>query len=151
MTASAGASAPPLRVSRRLPARPEDVYRAWTEPERIRRWMSPGSAQLVAAECDVRVGGRFHLLMRDRGVDYEHTGEYRALRPPEGLEFTWVSKGTHERETLVTVELREAGDATDLVLVHTRLPDAEAVARHRGGWEGIVRKLEQHVTAGGAR
>ena len=50
---------PALRIDRHYDAAPEEVWRAWTEPEEMKRWWGPGKNDVVhLAEADVRVGGR---------------------------------------------------------------------------------------------
>ena len=65
--------------------------------------------------------------------------------------FTWaweVAKtGTFSDETLITVSLRPVGDATELTLVHERLPSKEEVDKHTQGWIGCLEKLPQALAA----
>jgi uncharacterized protein YndB with AHSA1/START domain len=140
------ASPPPLRLVRVLPARPEEVFEAWTDPHSLAQWMSPGAVRETLAELDVRVGGRFRIVMRTDAYEVVHTGQYREVTPPRRLVFTWVSSNTRDRETLVTVELSPHGsDATELVLTQEALPDVEAFDAHRGGWARILEKLAGHL------
>ena len=132
---------PVLRVVRRLPASPEEVFDAWLDADSLREWMCPGTIQVSVVEVDPRVGGRFRIVMGST----EHTGEYRELRRPDRLAFTWISEHTLDRETLVTVELRAIGRETELTLTHEQLPDDEARLKHERGWTGIVEKLAAHL------
>lgn len=132
---------PVLRIVRRLPASPEEVFDAWIDVDSLREWMCPGTSHVSAAEVDPRVGGRFRIVMRNEAGDTAHSGEYRELRRPERLAFTWISEHTLDRETLVTVELRAVGEETELTLTHERLPDDDARRKHERGWTGIVEKL----------
>ena len=64
VAADAGLAArPSLTLTRRLRARPEKVYAAWTDPEKIVRWF--GRADLkpetMRAAIDARVGGRYRV------------------------------------------------------------------------------------------
>lgn len=141
-----------IRLVRLLPAPPEEVFDAWTDPASMKYWMCPGTISETTAQLDVRVGGRFTIVMRGTSGDHVHSGEYREIERPRRLAFTWVSKGTHGRETIVTIELRSRGrDQTELTLTHEGMPDDEATSRHRGGWGDILTKLEAHVTRAGAR
>jgi uncharacterized protein YndB with AHSA1/START domain len=135
-----GANQPPLRIVHRFSASPEEVFDAWLDAESLKQWMCPGVGTVPAAEVDARVGGRFRIVMRGEHGETEHTGEYREIRRAERLVFTWVSKNTHGRETLVTIELRRAGNGTELTLAHEGLPDDEARRRHEG-WRSILVKL----------
>jgi uncharacterized protein YndB with AHSA1/START domain len=130
-----------VRIVRRLPAPPNEVFDAWLDVESLTQWMCAGTSRVTAAEVDSRVGGRFRIVMSDERGEVEHTGEYRELRRPERLVFTWISKVTLDRETLVTITLRPVGEETELTLMHERLPDAEARTKHRRGWTSIVEKL----------
>jgi len=110
----------PLRIVRRLPAPPEDVFDAWIDPESLRIWMCPRETRVAAV--DARVGGRFRIVMR--GAQGDVAG----------------------RESLVTIELRADGTGTELTLTHAELPDEEARRRHETGWTSIVEKLAAHFT-----
>jgi len=69
-------------------------------------------------------------------------GVFREIRPPERLVYTWQWEG-EPGETLVTVEFRDLGSRTEVVLTHERFPDAEAVARHTDGWNGCLIRLAE--------
>jgi uncharacterized protein YndB with AHSA1/START domain len=121
------------------------VFDAWIDPESVKIWMCPSTLTAATVELDARVGGSFCIVMRDERGDFTHTGEYREIRPPQRLVFTWRSNATHNEETLVTVELFPRGDETELVLTHERLPDEPAVVSHTQGWQGILEKLAMHL------
>jgi uncharacterized protein YndB with AHSA1/START domain len=133
-------------VIRRVLAVPrERVFAAWLDPVSLARWMGTGEGADVAA-LDPRVGGAFRIVMRHGQGSAEHWGEYLAIEPPSRLSFTWVSANTDHRPTLVTVELLDRGDSTELILTHRRLPPRQVDA-HRRGWTEIVAALERTLTA----
>jgi uncharacterized protein YndB with AHSA1/START domain len=135
-----------LTLKRRLAAPPETVFAAWTEPQRMLRWFAPAATETIHAETDVRVGGRFRVLMRAAdGEEHDVSGVYREVVPNEKLVFTWAWRTLPERESLVTVRLRREGDATVLTLTHEQLFDEAARSDHRDGWTGALDKLEQAV------
>jgi uncharacterized protein YndB with AHSA1/START domain len=132
-----------IRLVRVLPAPPEEVFDAWTDPKSLREWMCPGPIVEAVATLDVRVNGRFTIVMKSPAGDVVHTGQYLAIDRPRRLVFTWVSNAVHGRTTQVTIELRPHGAAhTELTLVHEDVPDAEAFASHESGWSQILSKLE---------
>lgn len=126
-----------VELRRVLPDPPEHVFRAWTDPDLIRQWMSLGAAE---AEVDLRVGGRFRILMRGEGVEIDHTGEYVEVEPPERLVFTWRSPYTGDEPSVVAVVLRAVDEGTELVLTHQRLPHA-TVESHGEGWGLLLDRL----------
>jgi uncharacterized protein YndB with AHSA1/START domain len=120
-----------------------DIFNAWTVPSEMAHWMTPvGNAR---ADVDLRVGGRFRLVMADEHLTIEHTGEYRVIDRPHLLIFTWRSEFTGMRETLVTVRLTERNaNETELEVIH-ELDTAEQAASHAGGWNQIVSRLENYL------
>ena len=145
---SEAARGPSLTLRRVLPAPPERVFRAWTEPEDVRRWMSPHGPSVAEAEIDLRVGGQFRIVMAGAGMTLEHTGEYHEIDPPRRLVFSWQSPYVGEGGSMVTVELEPHGAGTQLVLTHQQLPPAQ-VERHEGGWSQLFERLEAHLQAPG--
>ncbi len=127
-----------IELARVLPATPDEVFRAWTDPEQMARWMSPvGSAR---ADVDLRVGGHLRLVMDGAGMSIAHTGEYLEIDPPTRLSFTWRSEHTGGRDTMVTVALEPHPDGTFLRLRHERLSEEQA-ATHGQGWGQMVERL----------
>jgi uncharacterized protein YndB with AHSA1/START domain len=137
---------PGLTLKRRLKASPQRVFQAWTDPEKLKRWMGPEGVVGLRSEIDARVGGRYRLVMRaPNGEEHDVSGVYREVIPNEKLVFTWVWKSTPERESLVTISLKRDGDGTLLTLIHEQFFDEEARDHHQHGWAGSLDKLEQFV------
>ena len=134
-----------LAIVRKLKASPQAVWRALTQPEALKQWMGPSDEfQVLVAETDVRVGGRYHIVMKSPdGEEHDVSGVYREVVANRKLVYTWAWKSTPERESLVTIELTPAGDGTELMLKHERFADKESRDRHEQGWTGCVRRLER--------
>jgi uncharacterized protein YndB with AHSA1/START domain len=130
-----------LKITRIIPAPRQEVFEAWTNAESVKQWMCPEGSSVSFVELDVRVGGAFRVDMQTDGADTIHTGIYREIIPPEKLVFTWVSKYTHYRESLLTLEFLAYGEATELILLQTQLPDDEATERHTVGWTQLIEHL----------
>ena len=142
------AEKPSLRLARRYPVAPEKVWRAWTDPQALKRWWGPGGQDPVSlAELDVRVGGRFRIVFGGpEGRDHEVQGVYRVVVPPRRLVFTWTwPNSTPERESLVTLEFRPADGGTELAFLHEQLFDEAVRDNHRRGWTESFAKLETYL------
>ena len=50
-----------VRIERLISAPRSSVYRAWLEPEILRRWLAPGSMEVSRVEVEERVGGYFRI------------------------------------------------------------------------------------------
>lgn len=138
---------PSLTIKRRLNAPPAKVFAAFTDPEKVKRWMGPGEKKVVLAESDARVGGRYRWLMQaPSGHQHDVSGVYREVVANEKLVFTWswkVAPPEEPHESLVTVTFKPDGDGTLLTLTHERLFDDESRSGHEKGWIGALDKLEQ--------
>ncbi|HET9350612.1 MAG TPA: SRPBCC domain-containing protein, partial [Burkholderiales bacterium] len=109
------AQKPSLTLTRHYAAAPEKVWRAWTDPEAIKRWFGPGPGEPVsAAELDLRVGGRFRIVFGGAdGNANECAGVYKEVVPNRRLAFTWHwPRTTPERISLVTLIFKQAGHET---------------------------------------
>ena len=138
---------PSLSFVRTLRSAPDRVWRAWTDPEAMKRWFAPSDAFTVpVVEADVRLGGRYRIVMKSPdGEERDVRGVYREIVPNEKLVFTWAWQSTPERESLVTLRLRPAGSGTELTLTHEQLHDTESLDVHRRGWVGVIGQLAAFV------
>jgi uncharacterized protein YndB with AHSA1/START domain len=53
-----------LVLERVVDVRPELVWKAWTEPEHLKRWFTPAPWTTVDCQIDLRPGGIFSTTMR---------------------------------------------------------------------------------------
>ena len=137
---------PSLTLKRRLKAPPAKVFAAWTDPEKMKRWMGPGEIIAARAEVDPCVGGRYRIVMHaPNGEEYDVGGVYREVVANEKLVLTWAWKSTPERESLVTLLLKPDGDGTLLTLTHEQFSDEESRDNHKQGWNSTLDKLESFV------
>jgi uncharacterized protein YndB with AHSA1/START domain len=146
--------APTVRLQRVIPAAPHQVYRAWLEPELLRRWLTPGELQVTRIEVDERVGGSFRVWqgLTDGGDVGGFECELLELVPDQRLVFRWGFVGPERSDgpvfdSLLTITLADAPDgATALTLVHEQL-DAlheampQVSANVENGWESVLEKL----------
>jgi len=139
------AERPSLTLTRRFRARPEKVWSAWTDPEKLIAWFcttkaEPGS---MRAELDVRVGGRYRISFdMESGEHSEVAGVYREVVPNEKLVFSWAWHSTAERESLVTVSIKPDGAGSLMVFTHEQFFDEQARDNHAKGWNELFAQLE---------
>lgn len=136
-----------LRIRRVYPHPVAAVYAAWSDPEEMKRWMAPtddfGATEVT---MDVRVGGRYRIVMHaPSGEQHRVDGLFREIVPNRKLVYTWAWAGTPERESLVTVEFRPAGEGTEVLLTHQRFFDSEARDKHQHGWNGCLDRLSRYL------
>ena len=134
-----------VNVTKHLPASPEVVFDAWTTPESMKEWFSPMTTAEIP-KMELRVGGEYQIDMLGKDRTHVHTGKYREIDRPNKLVFTWISDGTHQEESVVTVLFEPDGDGTLLTIRHDLLPSEKACEEHRNGWTAIADKLEARLS-----
>jgi uncharacterized protein YndB with AHSA1/START domain len=129
-----------------VPAPPEVVWAALTEPAQLAHWFWPWSPTITFAavpgsaysfEAEHPQAGRL-------AVD----GRVIAADAPERLAFTW--RWTDEPAPATEVEIRLLpGDGETTVLVRHRRIDAESTADdYRLAWRDLLDRLVAHIAAG---
>jgi uncharacterized protein YndB with AHSA1/START domain len=134
-----------LTLVRRIEARPAVVFDAVTTPEGIAQWWGPDAGPVLAAEADLRVGGRYRVRFRKLdGSEHETSGIYLELVRPERvvMSWRWISGGEGSGESRLEMTLRAIPEGTELTLTHSRLQDEKTSRGHEEGWAGALRKLE---------
>jgi uncharacterized protein YndB with AHSA1/START domain len=144
-----------LKVRRTIDAPRQRVFEAWTDPKLFTQWFFSGTSSCgnsgLTAELDARAGGRYHISMTNpKGEHHSVRGEYKEVRPPERLVFTWIWEKKaglvgEGLETLVTVDLIDRNGKTEVVLTHQRFVNEEAVQKHTDGWNGCLEGLEKFL------
>ena len=81
-----------LVVTRIIDAPLEMVWKAWTDPEHVKRWWGPKDWTSPTCKIDLREGGKYVFCMRapkdQGGQDVYTAGVYKQIVPMERLEFT---------------------------------------------------------------
>jgi uncharacterized protein YndB with AHSA1/START domain len=137
-----------LEIRRFYKAPVAAVYAAWTDAEQVKHWIGPsddyGESEVA---MDVRVGGRYRMVMRaPNGELHRVGGVFQEVIPNEKLVYTWAWESTPDRESLVTVEFKPLNGGTELVLAHQRFADSLARDKHQGGWNGCLQRLSNFLS-----
>jgi uncharacterized protein YndB with AHSA1/START domain len=148
-----------VHLQRTIAAPPADVYRAWLDPELLRRWIAGMDRTVTRAEVDPQVGGRLSIWQSDpAGAD---AGGMEAriveLLAGERIVFDWNFVGP-EREadpalgSRLTVTFNAVDEGTQLTLVHERLEALiaampELADRFEAGWRMALDRLPSALEA----
>lgn len=123
------------------------VWKAWTEAGHLLRWMCPANFNVVFAENELRIGGRWRSGMRSpEGEDFIHCGEYVEIEKPSRLVFThrWERNSLEpQANTMITVVLNERDGKTDMIFIHAGLATVDSACSHQNGWTGAFEYLAQ--------
>src|SRR5271167_3869880 len=142
-----------LEVRRMFVAPREKVFEAWTQREKVEKWMCRFPRHETRfTTSDARLGSTNVMEVKNpQGETFKQSVTYRDIEPPKKLVFTWDwqrfsasgEKVDEARDTRVTVEFRPRGTFTEVILTHEGLPTAELRARHERGWIGCFDALTE--------
>ena len=103
-----------LVLTRLIPAPRRALWRAWTEPELVKRWFAPKPYTTPVAELDLRPGGASLIVMRSPdGQDLPNRGVYLEVVPDTRLVVTdaYTSAWVPSEKPFLTVILTFADEA----------------------------------------
>jgi len=133
----------------------ELVFKAWTDPERLKRWWGPKGFTNPVCDVDARPGGAILIHMRaPDGVVHVMTGVYEEVAEPERLVF--VSSALDQNgqplfQTRNTITFADEGGKTKLtvqaIVSNVRPEAAPHLAGMEMGWSMTLDRLAEEVTA----
>jgi uncharacterized protein YndB with AHSA1/START domain len=138
-----------VKVTRSFKAPRALVYRAYTEPQLVQRWLlGPPGWSMPVCEMDVRVGGRYRWRWRSNkdGNEFGFTGTFREVQPASRLVHTeaydpgTIGGGYPGNDALVTVTFAEDDGVTT---VTTLIDFGSKEAREGAMATGMTDGMEQ--------
>ncbi|MEU4496360.1 SRPBCC domain-containing protein [Streptomyces sp. NPDC023998] len=136
-----------LHMERVLRAPRSVIFQALTEPEELAKWWGPDGFSIPSVESDLRPGGAYRIAMQPPEGDLFYlVGEFLEVEPPQRLSYTfrWEDPDPEDRETVVTLSLREiGGTSSELILTQGDFATERRQVLHDEGWTQSLDKLEE--------
>lgn len=133
-----------VRLHRVLRTTPQKLYRAFTEPGAMCKWLPPHGFTATMHHLDARVGGTFRMSFHHFGSGNTHSfgGEYLELVPHERIRYTdrFDDPGLPGTIT-VTVGLRAVVCGTELSIEQAGIPQAIPLEMCYLGWQESLTQL----------
>jgi uncharacterized protein YndB with AHSA1/START domain len=132
-----------ILITRIFDAPREQVFRAWTDPEEVAAWFGPAHFDTRDVRIDLRVGGRYELVMVQRDSSAEFPVGYDIVELVEPSLLVLRSDpmpeiGMHE-PTITRVELHDHGSKTRMTLSDGPYPAGREHAE--AGWNAAFDML----------
>lgn len=156
-------------ISRQFDAPRADVFKAWTEADRLKQWFGPKGFKMTENKLDLRQGGTFlYCLQAPDGGKLWGKFVYREIKPPERLVF--VNSFSDENagvtrhpmspnwplQLLSTVAFAEQGEKTTVTVQWEPISPTEVEAKTfreghdsmKQGWTGTLDQLGEYLSKG---
>lgn len=104
-----------ILMTRKFDAPREVVWEAITDPDLIPRWWGFARDATEVKKMDVRRGGQWQFITHTSGgEDVDFHGEYREVKQPERLVYTFLVGDMQPGDGFVEITLVEQGGVTEL-------------------------------------
>jgi uncharacterized protein YndB with AHSA1/START domain len=157
----------PFVISRVFDAPRDQVWKAWTEAERLKQWWGPAGFTVHTCKVDLRPGGIFHYGMTGPdGSSMWGRFTYREISAPKKLVF--INSFSDEKggvtrppfsedwpaETLSTVTFEEQGGKTKLTVHWVPADSSTEIERKtfdagrdsmKQGWSGTFERFTEYL------
>lgn len=126
----------------------EQAFRRLTEPAELAKWWGPHGFTTPEISLDLRIGGNYRFGMQPPDGELFHlSGEFLEVAPPSRIVYTfrWDEPDPDDRETVVTLSLAAAGEATEVTLSQGEFATQARLELHRDGWMDGFEKLRELI------
>lgn len=150
-----------LYITKIFSSPPEKVWKAWTDPERVKTWWGPKDFTAPVVRMDLITGGRYLYSMRSpEGQDFWSTGVYKEIVPFKRIVSSdsfsdadgnvvpashYGMSGNWPLELEVTVTFTETDGKTKFSLQHVGFPDRKNRDLAEAGWNESLDKLTEYL------
>ncbi len=133
-----------VRLHRVLRTTPERLFRAFTDPDAMVKWLPPHGFTGKVHEIDVRPGGRYRMSFTNLTTGHSHSfgGEYLEVVP--GVRLVHTDKFDDPNlpgEMRVTVSMKKVSCGVELDVLQEGIPAVIPVEMCHLGWQESLQLL----------
>ena len=133
-----------VRLHRVVRAAPAKVFRAFTEPDALAKWLPPHGFTCTVHHLELVAGGSFRMSFRNFSSGQAHAfgGEYLEVVPDRLLRYTDRFDDPNLPGVIrVTVRLEPVSCGTDLSIEQSGIPDPIPLEMCHLGWQESLAQL----------
>ncbi|PXV57096.1 Uncharacterized conserved protein YndB, AHSA1/START domain [Dyella jiangningensis] len=137
-----------VKLHRVLRTTPEKIYRAFTTPDAMARWLPPHGFTGKVHHLDAKVGGTYQMSFTNFTSGHSHAfgGTYHELVPGERIRYTArFDDANLPGEMQTTVTLKKVSCGTELHIVQEGIPEMIPTEQCYLGWQESLIHLAQLV------
>lgn len=147
------------RNSKVIRATPEDIYKAFTDPQSLPLWFAPGKMTAKIHNFELRIGGGYQMSLvypesmrssRGKSSDREdrYSAEFVELTPPRRI-VTRIKFDTDEPsfagEMTMEVTLEPEGQGTRVTILFRNIPSGISPEENEAGTMSTLERLGRFV------
>jgi uncharacterized protein YndB with AHSA1/START domain len=139
-----------VRLHRMLRTQPDRIYKAFTDPDAMCKWLPPNGFTGKVHQMDAKVGGGWRMSFTNFGTGSSHSfgGKYLELVPGERLRYTSVFDDPNLKgEMVTTIVLRGTPFGTEMNATQEGIPSVIPAEMCYLGWQESLVLLAKLVEA----
>lgn len=137
-----------VNLHRVLRTTPDRLFKAFTDPDAMAKWLPPFGFTCKVFEMDAKVGGSFRMAFTNFSTGNGHAfgGKYLELEPGKRLRYTDVFEDSNlPGEMVTTVTMTAVSVGTALEVTQEGIPDVIPTEACYLGWQESLMQLAQLV------
>lgn len=121
----------------------EKVWKAFNDPEHIKRWNSASEDwHTTASENDLKAGGRFRSRMeaKDGSFGFDFAGTYNEVKLHETIKYTL------EDDRKVSINFKSIGNQNQTEITEAfEAEEANPIKMQEEGWQAILNNFKRYT------
>lgn len=137
-----------IKLHRVIRTTPEKIYKAFTDPDAMAKWISPYGFTCQVHSMDVKVGGAYKMSFKNFSTGNGHSfgGKYLELVPGERVRYSDKFDDPNlPGEMVTTVTLKKVLVGTELNIVQEGVPAVIPAEACYLGWQESLLQLANLV------
>ena len=137
---------PTILIVRDFDAPRDRVFRAWTDPALVTRWLGPEDVEMRIDTWDARTGGAYrYSAWREGKKEAGFYGSFHEVRPDERVVWTFTYEGVPDGVSLETMTFDDLGGGRSRVSALSVVDSMEArdAMMASGMEQGVIEGYEQ--------
>lgn len=139
-----------VKLHRVFTAPPERVFRAFTDPDALVKWMAPHGFTAKVHHLDAKVGGSYKMSFSNftTGTSQSFGGTYHEIMPNQLLRYTdQFDDPNLPGQIDVTIQLHPVFVGTEVHITQSDIPDVIPAEACYLGWQESLQLLTLLVNA----
>jgi uncharacterized protein YndB with AHSA1/START domain len=137
-----------VKLHRVFTSKPERIFKAFTDPDAMAKWLPPNGFVGKVHEMDARVGGSYKMSFTNLTTGNSHSfgGEFLELLPNERIRYTdKFDDPNMPGEMTTTVDIKQVSVGVEINIVQEGIPDMIPVEMCYLGWQESLALLKMLV------
>ena len=139
-----------VKLHRVFTAPPERVFRAFTDPDALVKWMAPHGFTAKVHHLDAKVGGSYKMSFSNftTGTSQSFGGTYHEIMPNQLLRYTdQFDDPNLPGQIEVTIQFHPVSVGTEVHITQSGIPDVIPAEACYLGWQESLQLLTLLVNA----